>query len=549
MSIYHPRDDVPIVYSSEDKLMRGRLAGRLADAIRTAPLPQVMGVEGDWGSGKTSLLQNLFWRIEKKVPRQMATISGSSSPLIPREKPLTPAAWKKSFSPSKKDPDEEFLFDENIRAVWFEAWRYQHEPEPVVALLHEIRAQLLKGKKWEQRAKRLWITMKQGADVFVQGLFASTSNAISSIRAEVGIPDFGKISGQLPNVANHVKAASDERRTRFMENSLKSEELHKNLDLAISLFLGDETGNENQGGRRKRRLVIIIDDLDRCTADAVCRLLESIKIHLDLPSCFFVLGLNRRHVETSLTAKLADAFHMADSPAKELLLRARASDYVEKICTNLVRIPRPDPKCCVDLAKHCVTGLDWPSNWKKEARLNLADAFGGMLQQGSFVPLPSNPRRIKALCNQFQLTFLNASEWLDTKSAELAAIAEELKPAFELRQLRSLFIMAALRQFFPDLYRTIEASPRFYNSLREWSTNPAGFNTENQAKIVLETLHPITTAVTAKEFLPNDVENALNEQGALLPDPHEGIAFFIQELIVECGYLTESEVTELIRAI
>ncbi|HEY1080926.1 MAG TPA: P-loop NTPase fold protein, partial [Prosthecobacter sp.] len=269
MTHYHPCDDVPIVHSDQDKLNRSRLASRLLEAIKFAPLPQVMGVEGDWGSGKTSLLQNLFWRIEKKVPRQTATLSGPGNLQIPQKKALTETKWKERFSRTDQGSSDEFLTDENIRAVWFEAWRYQHEPEPVIALLHEIRSQLLTGDKWEQRAKKLWETMKHGAEVFVKGLFASTNEIISSIQAEVELPLVGKISAQMADVGKHVRAAGDARQARLMAEPLKSEMLHKNLDLAISLFLGDEKEEGGKGEEnRKRRLVIIIDDLDRCTSDA-----------------------------------------------------------------------------------------------------------------------------------------------------------------------------------------------------------------------------------------------------------------------------------------
>ena len=472
MPAFYPRDDVPIYQTAHDKLKRSQLSHRLMEAIQLASLPQVMGVEGDWGSGKTSLLQNLFWRIEKKVPRQTANGSPTGSVLISKSKPLTEKLWKKKFGGAETEHPREFLDDENVRAIWFEAWRYQHEPEPVIALLHEIRSQLLSGDKWEQRGRRLWVKMKEGAEVFVQGLFASTNEAISSIEVEAGLPGAISVSGRMPDVAKHVSAASTARETRLLGAPLQSEVLRKNLDLAISLFLGDEDVEDAETNKRKRRLVIIIDDLDRCAPEAVCRLLESIKIHLDLPSCFFILGLNRRHVETSLTSKLADAFHETDDKGKEKILRSRASDYVEKICANMVRIPRPAPECCITLAKDCLAGLEWSGEMKNAAPVRLAVALDQMMRKGNFVPLPSNPRRIKALCNQFQLSVLNAASWLDTKAAELNALESTEKMSVTNSLVESLFIFAALRQFFPDAFRVIEASPRFYNTLRQWSLLP-----------------------------------------------------------------------------
>lgn len=544
MTAFYPRDDVPIYQTAQDNLNRSQLTKRLTEAIQFASLPQVMGVEGDWGSGKTSLLQSLYWRIEKKVPRQMPTGSQTSNVIIPQEEALSASAWTKKFCGTSGKQRKEFLADENVRAVWFEAWRYQHEPEPVIALIHEIRSQLLAGEKWEQRGRKLWEKMKEGAEVFVQGLFASTNEAISSIEVEAGLSGALSISGRMPDVAKHVGAASAAREKRLLGTPLQSEILRKNLDLAISLFLGDADVEEGGSKERKRRLVIIVDDLDRCAPEAVCRLLESIKIHLDLPSCFFVLGLNRRHVETSLTSKLADAFHESDNLEKERVLRARASDYVEKICTNLVRIPRPSPDCCITLAKHCLTGLEWPDQMKKEALLNLADTVDQMMRKGDFVPLPSNPRRIKALCNQFQLSVLNASSWLDTKAAQLIAVeSTEAKMRFTSSLVESIFIFSALRQFFPDTFRVIEASPRFYNSLRQWCLLPEG-PLERGADSLLAKLAPIATSI-AKE--PTD--KILDAPPTLLPDPHDGVAFFIQELVARSGGQAEADVAALISAL
>ncbi|HEY1081705.1 MAG TPA: hypothetical protein VGE29_05555, partial [Prosthecobacter sp.] len=245
------------------------------------------------------------------------------------------------------------------------------------------------------------------------------------------------------------------------------------------------------------------------------------------------------HVETSLTLKLADAFHVTDNPAKETLLRARASDYVEKICTNLVRIPRPDRDGCVVLAKHCLLGVDWPEKWKGVAVLSLDQAFGRMLEGGKHLPLPSNPRRIKALCNQFQLTLLNAHEWLNGKADNHRQIDDALRENAELELVRSLFIVAALRQFFPDIYRMIESVPRFYSELHGWCKDSTSSGDE-----IFASLKRIVSAVAG-----STTEAILSEPGVLLPDPHEGISFFIQELVVLRGLLTEDEVTDLLSAI
>ncbi len=78
-----------------------------------------------------------------------------------------------------------------------------------------------------------------------------------------------------------------------------------------------------------KRLVIFIDDLDRCSQPQVVSLLESIKLYLQTRYCVFVLGMNtsaaRKAVEKSLPGS-----------SKE-----HAQEYLEKLFRRIVPVPVP----------------------------------------------------------------------------------------------------------------------------------------------------------------------------------------------------------------
>ena len=74
------------------------------------------------------------------------------------------------------------------------------------------------------------------------------------------------------------------------------------------------------------RIVVFIDDLDRCAPDKVLEVLESIKIFLGISGFIYVLGLNQNVIETCINNKYKD-------------LNIKGEDYVKKIIQIPFRIP------------------------------------------------------------------------------------------------------------------------------------------------------------------------------------------------------------------
>ena len=202
-----------------DNLDRQALIREVGEAIATCNPPQVFGVHGDWGMGKTSFLHQVQWDLTGSCPQQPENSTKASTEQRPHKKNA-------------------------IRAVWFDAWRYQHEDAPVIALLQEIRAQL----SAMPRAGK--------AAVAIRGALLS----IEDVTKKIGF-QYSKFQQ-----ANREWAAER------ISDPLPSYTIRVHLREAIDQIL--------QRGARKadpsRRLAIFIDDIDRCEPDAAFRLLESI---------------------------------------------------------------------------------------------------------------------------------------------------------------------------------------------------------------------------------------------------------------------------------
>ena len=103
--------------TDDDGLMQQAFINSIAEIIKDCIPPKGIALNGYWGTGKTSALLQLY----------KALTGVSLKEKIPETSPVIP--------------------------IWFEAWRYQHEAMPIVALLHEIRAAFsLWIKYWKNQA-------------------------------------------------------------------------------------------------------------------------------------------------------------------------------------------------------------------------------------------------------------------------------------------------------------------------------------------------------------------------------------------------------------
>ncbi len=432
MPLSHP--DTP---THEDSLGRLELVRRVGDLIAACTAPRVVGILGEWGSGKTSALAQLGWYL-----------SGSPQPAAPQLLDATPASqW-----PGWKLPA-------SATVIWFEAWRYQHEALPVVALLHEIRQQL------PLSARALRSTQKL-AETAVRGALLS----LEDLTKRIGFQ------------ASKIQQAGERWEQEHYETALPTHVIREQLEAALGALLG-----KAKPGQPAPRLVVLIDDLDRCEPEAAYRLLEGIKIYLNLSNCVFVLAMNQRIVERALAKAVAK-----DEGAPTQALRAR--EYLEKLCQETWHLP------LLVQPRDYFLGL-----LRAEPALQPAHhiALRELCNKHRF--LPPNPRRVKALANVL-VRFLE-------ESGPGVGTGEEIT-----RHLALLIVLASLYLFHPELYRRIEWDLRFYLVLRDWAL---GIGTSHPAVAgIARPEEPVTqatgpgTAATPPSGIPSSGAGAPPAAGA-----------------------------------
>ena len=303
------------------------------------------------------------------------------------------------------------VYEPVVQAVWFDAWRYQTEAAPVVALLHEMRAQL----SWGRRAVR---ATRRNAKVIVRGALLSMEGVTKRIGLQY----------------SRFHQANREWESENLASALPSHTLREHLRAAVEQLLP---------GKSRRfpppRLVVFIDDVDRCEPEAAYRLLEGLKIYLTLDNCVFVLGMNQKAIEEAIAQRMkAEA---DDDPTM------RAAAYMEKLCQNVWRLPavrRPEQVLYNLLTKTVDSSAvrDW-------------------IKHGVEAPkhpcLPSNPRRLKGLANL-----------IGRLAPRLPSQKGESNDPEAIYEAQLLVIVAYIYQYHHGLYVRWEADSALYNNILGW---------------------------------------------------------------------------------
>jgi hypothetical protein len=145
-------------------------------------------------------------------------------------------------------------------------------------------------------------------------------------------------------------------------------------------------------GSSERKLVVFVDELDRCSAVEVARTLESLKTFLDQPGCIFVVAADQRVLEHALTRRVRQATPRDLSNP----YYSAGSAYLDKIFQHQVTLPPLFPGRLVDFAIRLLgdVGGVWDELESKDEVVSV------------LLPVHvRSPRRVKVLLNAFAQTF------------------------------------------------------------------------------------------------------------------------------------------------
>lgn len=243
----HPvydHQDISDIGHLVDTLDRAPVVQSIADAIRGAERPRVIGVYGWWGSGKSYLLSLTIRRLLE------ANVNAKQQVIV----------------------------------CAFNPWRYEMEGDLAAGLIRAL-------ADVEQQFCGL------NPPFFDPARYKSVAKGLLELVAGLG-SFFGPIGETAAKLAKAIqdttKAAQQETRA---DDSLSAstlpvcrvDQIKDRMEALVNSILSQaEAGDPG----KEFRLAIFIDDLDRCAPSNLVRLFEWLKVHLSVKGCVYVLALD-----------------------------------------------------------------------------------------------------------------------------------------------------------------------------------------------------------------------------------------------------------------
>ena len=181
-------------------------------------------------------------------------------------------------------------------AVWFEAWKYDRTEDVRSALIFKILGDI------ESQSRDT--VKKKAADVMTKGaeLALAFASRVTVAGVNIKLPTVGELTKSSKSGLTAIDTFSQE------------------FASAVDDYLK---------ASRKDRLMVFVDDLDRCLPGNVILVLEALKLFLESARCVFVIGLDRRVVEAAVEAHYGTG------------IGSFGREYVDKLIRYPFELPTP----------------------------------------------------------------------------------------------------------------------------------------------------------------------------------------------------------------
>lgn len=220
-----------------------------------------------WGSGKTFFVKQAKMLIDIHNPN-----SDIAKECLNQEEiaSIKDVYNKHNFGTEKYDMPK-------MATVYYDAWKYDDTEDPLLSLLYCIMNRFGESVP-EDKVAVIKKFAKQSISIFS-----------SAVRYVTGI----NVQEILETIKNFAEACED---------TVKEQKSNESLEKRINSFLNDVVLDDEE------KLIIFIDELDRCNPQYAVKLLERVKHYFNHPKVVFVISYNKAELQHSIKTLYGSEF-------------------------------------------------------------------------------------------------------------------------------------------------------------------------------------------------------------------------------------------------
>lgn len=269
-------DDEPVRSHHEDALQLKGFSRTIAAAAIGSPGPFTIGIFAGWGQGKTSILRQTRALIDR-APNQQHAVT-----------------------------------------AWVNAWRFEQEEHPLVPIILSILNSIYKKLKDTNPAnpqERFLSRVHRALRAIVYGF---------GFKGKIAVPQVveGEVSMSAKDIIERFEKLAPQ------PDPLVEKSLYYHAYEILDGLLDEKPFKKPP----YPKIVVFIDDLDRCLPDKALKVFESIKLVLSQRGFVFVLAVDRVVIDGFLTKRYRDDFGLSE-------VHHHGEQYMDKIIQLALHVP------------------------------------------------------------------------------------------------------------------------------------------------------------------------------------------------------------------
>lgn len=259
-------------FSGNDRLNRSKTGEKLSLLLEKTTDPLVVALDGEWGSGKSFFLK----------------------------------CWVGAHNKE---------FNHESRVVYIDAFETDYFEDPLLALSEAITSQL-DIKDTTALSKIKGTALALGKPALKAGLSMLTFGA-TEVAGEVIDAGLGSLSADLANKIDDAWKKETSKRKMVEEFKSSLQKLTEGADQSAP-----------------RKLIIVVDELDRCRPDYALSVLEISKHFFNVDNVHFVLGTNLKELENSVRARYGAMIDATNYLQKFFTISLRLNNNLDQRYSN-----------------------------------------------------------------------------------------------------------------------------------------------------------------------------------------------------------------------